>query len=107
VFGSKEVSTTFIVSRTGDITQALIVFLRVTDHSKRDPSATSHLVQITIPAGKSQTTTSVNLDSISDLNEDSGHQQVVVTVDPDPNYDVIPYVNNGGSQVITIPIPTN
>lgn len=106
-YGKKEVSTTFIVSRTGDITQALPVFIRVTDHSKRDPAASSHLVQITIPAARSQTTVPIDLDSIADLQEDNNHQQVVVTVDPDPNYNVIPYVTNGGSQVITIPIPTN
>ncbi|MFY9988894.1 MAG: hypothetical protein WAK31_29340 [Chthoniobacterales bacterium] len=106
-FGSKEVSASFLVSRTGDITQALTVYIRVTDHAKRDRSATSHLVQVVIPAGKSLVTTSIKLDSIADLNEDAGHQSCVVTVDPDPNYDVVPYVNDGGVQVVVIPTQTN
>ncbi|MFY9987444.1 MAG: hypothetical protein WAM44_19325 [Chthoniobacterales bacterium] len=105
VYSSKEVSTTFIIDRTGDISQALTVYLRVTDHAKTDPSTMSHLVQVVIPAGKSRLTTLVKLDSISDLNEDNGQQQCVVTVDPYPTYDVIPYVNDGGSQVIVIPVP--
>jgi hypothetical protein len=106
-FGSKEVSAQFIISRTGDITQALQVYIRVTDHTKADSSSRNHLVQVTIPAGKSQVISEVNIDSVAFLDQSNGHQQCVVTVDPDPNYDIVPYVNDGGSQVVVIPVPTN
>jgi hypothetical protein len=105
--GNKEVSTQFIISRTGAITQALQVYLRVTDHTKTGSASRNHLVQVTIPAGKSQVISEVNIDSVAFLDQSNGHQECVITVDPDPNYDIVPYVNDGGSQVVVIPVPTN
>jgi hypothetical protein len=106
VYGSKQISTTFILLRTGDITQDLSVFIRVNDHTKVNRSTSTHLMQVTIPAGKSALTTSVNLDTVADVNKDNGREEAVVTIDPAPNYDIIPYVNDGGVQVIAIPVPT-
>ena len=103
--GSGGVSGEFRVSRTGDVSQALQVFLSITDHSSADPQSSSTKKTVTIPVGSSSTTLSLTLDSKSDLKEDGSKQSVVVSIFPDPNYNLQPEILQTGVQVLSLPLP--
>jgi len=98
-------SGVFRVSRTGDVSQALQVFLNITDSSKADPSSSNTQQTVTIPVGASSTTASVTLDSKSDFKEDGSKQSVVVSIQPDPSYNVQPNILNTAVQAVSLPLP--
>jgi len=95
----------FRVSRTGDVSQALQVFLNVNDNSKADPSSSNTQTSVTIPVGASSATVAVALDSKSDFKDDGSKQSVVVSIQPDPNYQVQPVNVQTGVQVLSLPLP--
>ncbi|MBV9873305.1 MAG: hypothetical protein JO025_01140, partial [Verrucomicrobia bacterium] len=95
----------FRVSRTGDVSQALQVFLNVNDNSSADPSSSNTQTSVTIPVGASSATVTVALDSKSDFKEDGSKQSVVVSIQPDPNYEVQPNNLQTGVQVLSLPLP--
>ena len=95
----------FRVSRTGDVSQALQVFLNVNDNSSADQSSSNTQKSVTIPIGASSATVAVALDSKSDFKEDGSKQSVVVSIQPDPNYQVQPVNLQTGVQVLTLPLP--
>jgi hypothetical protein len=98
-------SGVFRVSRTGDVSQALQVFLNITDSSKADPSSSNIQQTVTIPVGASSTTASVTLDSKSDFKDDGSKQSVVVSIQPDPSYNVQSNSLQTGVQVLSLPLP--
>jgi hypothetical protein len=89
-------SATFRVTRTGDVSQALPVYLNITDTST--PSTTEKTV--TIPAGASSVTVSLAL-----APSDSSKQNVAISVLPDPSYNVQPKILNTAVQVLSLPLP--
>lgn len=95
----------FRVSRTGDVSQALQVFLNINDNSSADPSSSDAQKSVTIPIGASSATVSVALDSKSDFKEDGSKQSVVVSIQPDPNYQVQSNNLQTGVQVLSLPLP--
>jgi hypothetical protein len=94
----------FRVSRTGDVSQALQVFLNINDNSSADPSSSNTQKSVTIPIGASSATVAVALDSKSDFKEDGSKQSVVVSIQPDPNYQAQPVNLQTGVQVLTLPL---
>jgi hypothetical protein len=102
---STGLSGTFRVSRTGDVSQALQVFLNITDSSNADPSSSSKQKTVTIPSGASSTVVSLTLDSASDFKGDGSKQSVLVSVLPDPSYNVQPNILNTAVQVLSLPLP--
>lgn len=92
-------SGTFRVSRTGDVSLALPVFLNILDNADSSPSNTQKTV--TIPVGASSTVATVTLDSSSD----SKKPNVAVSVLPDPSYNVQPNNLQTGVQVLSLPLP--
>jgi hypothetical protein len=95
----------FRVSRTGDVSQALQVFLNIADNSSADPASSSAQKTVTIPVGASSTTVSLMLDSKSDFKEDGSKQSVVVSIQPDPSYNVQPNILNTAVQAVSLPLP--
>jgi hypothetical protein len=95
----------FLVSRTGDVSQALQVVLNVTDSASTDPSSSSTQQTVTIPAGASSTTVGVTLDTKRDLKEDRSKQSVVVSIQPSSSYNVEPNTVQTGVQVLSLPQP--
>jgi hypothetical protein len=69
----------FRVSRTGDVSQALQVFLNINDSSSADPSSSNTQKSVTIPIGASSATVAVALDWKIDFKED-GSKQVPLSV---------------------------
>jgi hypothetical protein len=96
---STGLSGTFRVSRTGDVSQPLQVFLNILDNADSLPSNTQKTV--TIPVGASSTVVTVTLDS----SRGSKKQSVVVSVLPDPSYNVQPNILNTAVQVLSLPLP--
>jgi hypothetical protein len=105
VASSGSLKGVFRVSRTGDVSQALQVFLNVNDNSSADPSSSNSQTSVTIPVGASSATVTVALDSKSDFKEDGSKQSVVVSIQPDPNYQVQPVNLQTGVQVLSLPLP--
>ncbi|MGA7128144.1 MAG: hypothetical protein WBZ19_17660, partial [Chthoniobacterales bacterium] len=95
---STGLSATFQVSRTGDVSLALPVYLSITDSSIASSTTTEKTV--TIPAGASSVTASLVLAA-----SDSSKQNVVVSVQPDPSYNVQPNILNTAVQVLSLPLP--
>jgi hypothetical protein len=95
----------FRVSRTGDVSQPLQAFLNINDNSSADPSSSNTQTSVTIPIGASSATVTVALDSKSDFKDDGSKQSVVVSIQPDPNYQVQPVNLQTGVQVLTLPLP--
>jgi hypothetical protein len=98
-------SATFKISRTGDVSTALQVYLSVADSAKTDPSSSNTLKSEVIPIGSSSVTFSLPLDSASDFKEDGSQQSVVVNIEPDANYNVVPNILNTAVQVLSLPLP--
>jgi hypothetical protein len=96
---------TFRVWRSGDVSQALQVFLSITDSSSSDASSTITPTSVTIPAGASSTTVSLSLDSAKDFAEDHSKQGVLVSIAPDPNYNVEPNIVDTVVQRLSLPLP--
>jgi sugar lactone lactonase YvrE len=94
----------FLVSRTGDVSQALQVVLNVTDSASKDPSSSTTQTTVTIPAGASSAKVKVRLDSKNDLTEDH-KQSVVVSIEPNSHYNVQPNNVETGVQVLSLPLP--
>jgi hypothetical protein len=94
----------FRVSRTGDVSQALQVFLNINDNSSADPSSSNTQKSVTIPVGASSATVAVALDSKGDFKEDGSKQSVVVSIQPDPSYQVQPVNLQTGVQVLSLPL---
>ena len=105
VASSGSLKGVFRVSRTGDVSQALQVFLNINDNSSADPSSSNTQTSVTIPIGASSATVTVALDSKSDFKEDNSKQSVVVSIQPDPNYQVQPNNLQTGVQVLSLPLP--
>jgi hypothetical protein len=95
----------FLVSRTGDVSQALQVVLNVTDSASTDPSSSSTQKTVTIPAGASSAKVRVTLDSKGDFKEDRSKQSVVVSIQPSSSYNVQPNNVQTGVQVLSLPLP--
>jgi hypothetical protein len=95
----------FLVSRTGDVSQALQVFLNITDSASNDPSSSSTQKTVTIPAGASSATVKVTLDTNGDFKEDRSKQSVVVSIQPRWLYNVQPNNVQTGVQVLSLPQP--
>jgi hypothetical protein len=105
VASSGSLKGVFRVSRTGDVSQALQVFLNTNDNSSADPSSSNTQTSVTIPIGASSATVTVALDSKSDFKDDGSKQSVVVSIQPDPNYQVQPNNLQTGVQVLSLPLP--
>jgi sugar lactone lactonase YvrE len=97
-------SAEFRVSRTGDVSKALQVFLNINDNSSADPSSSNTQQSVTIPVGASSATVSVALDSKSDFKEDGSKQNVVVSIQPNSGYNVQPNEVQTGVQVLSLPL---
>jgi hypothetical protein len=96
---------TFRVSRTGDVSTALQVFLTVVDSATADPTSTNNLKTVTIPVGASSMLVTLALDSKGDFKEDGSKQSVLVSIAPDPNYNVQPNILQTAVQVLSLPLP--
>jgi hypothetical protein len=94
---STGLTATFRVIRTGDVAQALPVYLNITNTTTIPHYSANQTV--TIPAGASSLLATVTLGT-SDAN-----QKVVVRVLPDPNYNVQPNDVNTADQVVSLPLP--
>jgi hypothetical protein len=105
VASSGSLKGVFRVSRTGDVSQALQAFLNINDNSSADPSSSNTQTSVTIPIGASSATVTVALDSKRDFKEDGSKQSVVVSIQPDPNYQVQPNNLQTGVQVLSLPLP--
>jgi hypothetical protein len=103
--GKSGLSGVFRVSRTGDVSLALQVFLNITDNSSADPTSSDNQKMVTIPVGASSTTVTVALDSKSDFKQDGSKQSVVVSIQPDPSYNVQSNNLQTGVQVLSLPLP--
>jgi hypothetical protein len=102
---SSSVAGTFRVSRTGDVSQALKVFLNITASIHTDPISTNTVKSITIPVGAGSTVVSLPLDTVKDLKEDGSKQDILVSVVPDPNYNVAPNNVQTAVQQLSLPLP--
>ena len=98
---------TFRVSRSGDVSQALQVSLNIVDNAAGDPTSTitTTLKTVTIPVGAESTLVKLALDSAKDFKEDGSHQSVLVSIAPDPNYNVQSNIVNTGVQALSLPLP--
>jgi hypothetical protein len=96
---------TFRVSRTGDVSQALQVFLNITASIHTDPISSNTVKGITIPVGADSTVVSLPLDTVKDLKEDGSKQDILVSVVPDPNYNVAPNNVQTAVQHLSLPLP--
>jgi hypothetical protein len=96
---------TFRLSRSGDHAQALTVFLTVVDSAITDGASSSHLKSVVIPAGTTTLTFTLPLDSQSDFKEDGSSQHVLISVAPDPNYNVEPNSLRTAAEVLGLPLP--
>ena len=94
----------FVVSRTGDLTNPLTVVLGVSDSAASDPESSSKLVNVVIPAGKGFVLTTVALDSTTDFKEDGSAQRVIVSIQPDANYNLAPEILDTGVEALTLPL---
>jgi hypothetical protein len=83
----------------------LQVFLNLADNSSADPLSSSTQKAVTIPVGSSSTTVALALDSKSDFKEDGSKQSVVVSIQPDPSYNVQSNNLQTGVQVLSLPLP--
>jgi len=102
---SSGLAGSFRVSRGGDITQALTVFLNITTTAKTDSTSSNKVTSVTVPAGKPGVIVSLPLDSAKDFKEDGSPETVVVSVVPDPNYNVLPDIVNTAVTNLTLPLP--
>jgi hypothetical protein len=96
---------TFRVARTGDNSAALTVYLDISASATTDSTSTDSVTSVVIPAGASSTVVPLTLDSAKDFKEDGSKQSVVVSVVPDPNYNVVPNVVDTAVQSVTLPLP--
>jgi hypothetical protein len=60
---------------------------------------------ITIPVGAGSTVVSLPLDTVKDLKEDGSKQDILVSVVPDPNYNVAPNTVQTAVQHLSLPLP--
>jgi hypothetical protein len=95
----------FRVSRSGDVSQALTVFLNIVASIHTDPVSQNTVKSITIPAGAESTIVSLPLDSEKDFKEDGSAQNVLVSIAPDPNYNIQSNIVNTGVQGLSLPLP--
>jgi hypothetical protein len=102
---SKQLIGTFRVARTGDNSAALTVFLDISASATTDSTSTDSVTSVVIPAGASSTVVPLTLDSAKDFKEDGSKQRVVVSVAPDPNYNVVPNVVDTAVQSVNLPLP--
>jgi hypothetical protein len=96
---------TFRLSRTGDPAQALTVYLAISASAQTDSTSSNSVKSVMIPAGKPSTIVSLTLDSMKDFKEDGSTQRVLVSVVPDPNYNVAPNIVDTAVQGLTLPLP--
>jgi hypothetical protein len=98
---------TFRLARSGDVSQALTVFLNISTSAKSDPATPSKTppTSVTIPAGKPTFIFPLTLDSLKDFKEDGSTQTVLVSLVPDPNYNEAPNNVQTGVQTLTLPLP--
>jgi hypothetical protein len=87
-------SGTFRVSRNGDASQPLQVFLTVLNAA--DPAAGSTQESVKIPAGTGSALITISLPS---------GQPVLVSIAPDPSYNVQPNYVQTGVQRLPVPLP--
>jgi hypothetical protein len=92
--GSTE-SALLRVSRTGGVSQALQVILSISDNETIESMSQT----VTIPPGASSTIVTVPFKSIG------GSKRVLVTIQPDPNYNVVPDILNTAVQGLPEPLP--
>jgi len=92
--GSTE-SALLRVSRTGGVSQALPVFLSISDSETHESTSQA----ATIPPGASSTIVTVHFKPIG------GSRRVVVSIQPDPNYNVVPDIVNTAVQALPEPLP--
>jgi hypothetical protein len=92
------------VSRTGDVSSALQVFLNITASIHTDPISSNTVKSVTIPVGAESTVVSLSLDTVKDLKEDGSKQDIVVSVVPDPNYNVAPNIVQTAVQRLSLPL---
>jgi hypothetical protein len=95
----------FRVSRSGDVSQALTVYLNIVDSAPKDSTSSGTVKSVTIPVGAESTLVSVTLDSAKDFKEDGSKQSVLVSIVPDPNYNVQSNNVNTGVQGLSLPLP--
>ncbi len=96
---------TFRLSRSGDHTLPLTVYLTVVDSANSDGTSSSNLKSVVIPAGVTTFTFTLPLDSKNDFKEDGSSQHVLVSVAPDPNYNVDPNSVKTAAEAIGLPLP--
>jgi hypothetical protein len=94
----------FRVSRTGDVSQALQVFLNIVDSTAKDPTSSLTTTSVTIPAGAESALAKLALDSAGDFKEDGSKQSVLVSIALDPNYNVQSNIVNTGVQALSLPL---
>ena len=99
------IAGSFRVSRSGDVSQALQVFLNITDSIQTDPISTITVKPVTIPVGAESTVVKLSLDTMSDFKEDGSKQNVLVSVVPDPNYNIQSDNVQTGVQALSLPLP--
>lgn len=96
---------TFRVARSGDLSQALTVFLNISTSAKTDSTSSNSVTSVTIPAGKPGLIFPLTLDSLKDFKEDGSTQTVLVSLVPDPNYNEAPNNVQTAVQALTLPLP--
>jgi hypothetical protein len=95
----------FRVSRSGDVSQALTVYLNIVDSAAKDSTSSITVKSVTIPVGAESTLVSLALDSAKDFKEDGSKQSVLVSIAPDPNYNVQSNIVNTGVKGLLLPLP--
>jgi hypothetical protein len=83
------------VSRKGGVSEALQVFLSISDNETTESTSQT----VTIPPGASSTIVTIHFKSIG------ASKRVLVSIQPDPNYNVVPDVLNTAVQVLPEPLP--
>src|SRR5258708_37969096 len=96
---------TFRLSRSGDHTLPLTVYLTVVDSANSDGTSSSNLKSVVIPAGVTTFTFTLPLDSKNDFKEDGSSQHDLVSVAPDPDYNVEPNSVKTAAEAIGLPLP--
>jgi hypothetical protein len=96
---------TFRVSRTGDVSQPLDVFLNIADSSSKDRRSSHASKTVTIPVGATSTVVSLTLVSVPDFKEDGSQQSVLVSIKPDSHYNLAPNNVDTAVQSLSLPLP--
>jgi hypothetical protein len=96
---------TFRVSRTGDPSQALKVFLNISASAQTDPTSSNTVTSVIIPAGKPSIIFPLTLDSVKDFKEDGSTQSVLVSVVPNPNYTPASNIVQTAVEDLNLPLP--